>query len=70
MNLRETDHQLLADSYATQGIHESQQVEKSEHDRDDNDNVQDAFNLAIHWHVVIDQPQQDSNNDQSDHERD
>lgn len=43
----------LANVYATQGIGEAQQVEKPQDNRNDNNNIQDACDLGIHYAVFF-----------------
>jgi hypothetical protein len=42
----------------------SERLQQPKHDTDDNDGVQDAFDLSIHWYVIIDKPKQHTNDDQ------
>jgi len=53
---------------AAERVHQSEQVEQPHHNCNDNHNVEDALDLAIHRDVVIDEPQQDSNNNESDNQ--
>jgi hypothetical protein len=43
--------------------------QKPHNDANDNDDVENFFDLSVHWNVAIDQPEQDADDDQGDDER-
>jgi len=59
---------LSSHADAAERVHQSEQVEQSHHNCNDNHNVEDALDLAIHRDVVIDEPQQDTNDNESDNQ--
>jgi len=38
---------------------------KPDHDADDDNNVEDLFDLGIHGNVIIDEPEKDADDDES-----
>jgi hypothetical protein len=58
-----------ADAYAAKRIHKAKHVQQPHHDGNNDNNIQDILDLGVHWDVVVNEPQQDSNDNQSDDER-
>ncbi|MCP9885878.1 hypothetical protein KBY97_12215 [Synechococcus sp. ATX 2A4] len=55
---------LTPDADAPQVVRQAQQIKQPDDNSDDNNNIEDILDFAIHRDVVVDKPQQHSNNNQ------
>jgi hypothetical protein len=53
----------IADSNSMEETQQSKHLKKPQNEGNDNHNVQDLLNLAIHGNVVVYEPQQNPNHD-------
>jgi hypothetical protein len=51
-------------TYIRQVIEEAEYFEKPNDNNNYGNHVEDGFNLAIHWNVRVDKPEQNANNNQ------
>jgi hypothetical protein len=62
------DVAVSADSNMGQGAEKPEDVQEPQDNDDDHDSVQDGLDRSLHGDVAVDEPQQDSYDDQNDHD--
>jgi hypothetical protein len=59
----------LGDADIAGMIDDAEGIQQPHNDADHDDDVENLFNLSIHRDIVVDQPEQHTDDDQSDDER-
>ena len=47
-------------------MEQSEHIQKPDHHSDDHDCIQNGLDRSLHWYEAIDQPKQDTHNDQNE----
>ena len=59
----------LRNFYFIRVIDDAESIQQPDHDTDHHYNIENFFDLAIHWNVGVDQPKQNAHDNQSYYER-
>jgi hypothetical protein len=57
----------MANTDVREGTKKPKNIQKPEHYANDHDGVQNGLDRPLHWYVAVDQPKQNTHNDQSHH---
>jgi hypothetical protein len=56
----------FSDANGAQRSEHAKSLQQPKHDADDDNSVEDTFDLSVHGQVIIDEPKQHANDDQDD----
>src|SRR5580704_7037167 len=59
---------LSADADMREGAKKPEDVQEPQHDDDHYDGVQNRLDRSLHWYVAVDEPKQNSHDNQYDHD--
>jgi hypothetical protein len=59
---------LSADANMGQGAKKPEDVQEPQDDDDDDHGVQNGLDRSLHWYVAVDEPKQNSHDNQNDHD--
>jgi hypothetical protein len=68
LDSRKFEKCLSADANMGQGAKKPEDVQEPQDDDDDDHGVQNGLDRSLHWYVAVDEPKQNSHDNQNDHD--